>query len=104
MDVFVRTLLTYGAPVWAPLELAEVEESDTRRPLGRLAVVYRQSLRALLGVPGDVRTEVLYVLSLRWPLTVVVAKAVWRYYARIRRMVDAQESAPIVQAIRWAVG
>ena len=46
-------------------------------------------MRTLLGVPVEVRVEVLYILTLRWPLTVVMAKAVWRYYARVGRMVSS---------------
>lgn len=89
LDVFVRTILTYGAAAWAPRYLDRDQDSDTRGPLGRLAVVYRQCMRTLLGVPVEVRVEVLYILTLRWPLTVVMAKAVWRYYARVGRMVSS---------------
>lgn len=104
LDVFVRTILTYGAAAWAPRYLDRDQDSDTRGPLGRLAVVYRQCMRTLLGVPVEVRVEVLYILTLRWPLTVVMAKAVWRYYARVGRMVSSQEADPIAEVTRWAVG
>jgi hypothetical protein len=49
-DVYVRTLLTYGAPVWTPHYLDGVADPQSRTPLGQLAVRYRQGLRALLGL------------------------------------------------------
>jgi hypothetical protein len=33
-DVYVRTLLTYGAPIWTPHYLAGVADPQSRTPLG----------------------------------------------------------------------
>ena len=40
-DVYVRTLMTYGAAVWTPQFLEGLDEAHTRSPLGQLAVLYR---------------------------------------------------------------
>jgi len=102
LDVFVRTLLTYGASVWAPHYLGDLDDSRTRSPLGELAGIYRRGLKTLLGAPHDTRMEVLYILSLRWPVSLALAKATWRYYDRVRRLLGEGKQAPIVQLARWA--
>jgi hypothetical protein len=40
-DVYVRTLLTYGAPIWTPSYLGDLTDPRDRTPLGQLAVKYR---------------------------------------------------------------
>jgi hypothetical protein len=82
-DVFVRTVMMYGAPAWAPQYLEGASAPNTRTPLGQLSVTYRQGLRTLLHIPRDIRVEALYVLTLRWPVEVALAKATWRYYTRV---------------------
>jgi hypothetical protein len=64
-DVFVRTLMTYGAPFWAPQYLQGAFEPCTRTPLVQLALTYRQGLRTLLHIPRDIQVEILYILTLR---------------------------------------
>jgi hypothetical protein len=81
-----------------------VEDPNTRTPLGQLAVVYRQGLRVLLRIPVDIRVELIYILTLRWPVVVALAKATWRYYRRIQGMVAAPYPPPIGLAARWTRG
>lgn len=45
---------------------------------------YRKGLRIFSGCPVTLRSEVLYVVLLRWPLEVALAKAVWRYFHRVQ--------------------
>lgn len=82
-DVYVRTVLLFAAPVWAPggLQSSFPEEPPLLRPLG---VLYRRGLRLLVDVPIDTRTSVLYTVTCRPPLSLPMGKAVWRYYLRLR--------------------
>jgi hypothetical protein len=82
-DVMVRTHLTFAAPTWAPTYLKVGEVAPRGTPLGALAGLHRQGLRVLAGVGHQVRTEVLFVALVRWPLELLLAKAVWRYYRRV---------------------
>jgi hypothetical protein len=83
LDVYVRTLLTYGAAVWTPGLLGPMGDSPPTSPVGPLATIYRQCIRTLLGIPRDIRMEVIYTLTLRWPLELALGKATWRYYWRL---------------------
>ena len=83
LDVYVRTRLTYGAAVWTPGLLGPMGDSPPPSPVGPLATIYRQCIRTLLGIPRDIRMEVIYTLTLRWPLELALGKATWRYYWRL---------------------
>ena len=94
--------MTYGAAVWTPQFLEGLDEAHTRSPLGQLAVLYRQGLRVLLALSVDIRMELVYILTLRWPLAVALAKATWRYYRRVRDMATSEDPSPLGMAARWA--
>mgnify|MGYP006365226943 FL=1 len=40
-------------------------------------------LRSMIEASVELRLEVLYVVTVRLPLEVILAKAVWRYYRRL---------------------
>ena len=101
-DVYVRTLMTYGAAVWTPGYLEGFDEAHTRSPLGQLAVVYRQGIRVLPALSVDIRMELVYILTLRWPLAVALSKATWRYYRRVRDMAASGDPGPLGVTARWA--
>lgn len=82
-EVYVRTHLTFGAPTWAAAYLRRGEISSDRGPLGLLSITYRQGLRTMTGLDGYTRGAVLYIVTLRWPVEVALAKAVYRYYKGI---------------------
>lgn len=46
--------------------------------------------------------EIVYILTLRWPLAVAIAKAIWRYYRRVREMTTSEDPCPLGIAARWA--
>jgi hypothetical protein len=52
----------------------------------------------------DIRIEVVYLLTLRWPVTMVLAKATWRYYSQLRERQQTSRSSPLAQATQWAQG
>lgn len=83
-DVYVRSVLLFAAPVWAPTELLGVfpDESPGLRPMGLL---HRRGLRLLMGVPIDTRISVLHTVTCRPPLTLPMGKVVQRYFSRLRR-------------------
>ena len=81
-DVYVRSCLTFGAPVWAPQALRD----HYPRPapaLEQLSVLHRRGLRLLTGIPVDIRVAVLHAATCRAPLSIPLGKAVWRYFARL---------------------
>ena len=81
-DVYVRTCLLFGAPVWAPKPLVDMFPGESRDLQG-LGVLHRRGLRQFMGAPADVRTAILHVASCRAPLALPLGKAVYRYYARL---------------------
>jgi hypothetical protein len=58
----------------------------------------------LLHIPREIRVELVYILTLRWPVVVALAKATWRYYRRIQEMVAAPHPPPIGMAAKWTRG
>ena len=103
LDVYVRTLLTYGAAVWTPGLLGPMGDSSPTSPLGPLATIYRQCIRTLLRIPRDIRMEVIYILTLRWPLEVALGKASWRYYQRLGQLMGTGEEIPVATVATWAL-
>ena len=82
-EVFVRSCLLYGAGVWG-VALLPASGSLREDMTGQFGVFYRRCLRALLGVHGHLRSEIVYVLSARLPLQLYVAKVVVRMESHIR--------------------
>ena len=82
-EVFVRSCLPYGAGVWG-VALLPASGSLREDMTGQFGVFYRRCLRALLGVHGHLRSEIVYVLSARLPLQLYVAKVVVRMESHIR--------------------
>ena len=70
----MRSVLLYGCPVWGSGLLDDWGQID-RDCTGALGVFYRSCLRSLLGVSRDLRTEILFVLSARVPLRILVQKS-----------------------------
>jgi hypothetical protein len=101
-DVFVRTHMTFGAPVWAPRYLRAAAAAPRDGPLGVLAAQYRRGLRVMAGAPLELRVELLYVATLRWPLEVVLLKAAWRYFNRVQELIAREPATPIAVAAKWA--
>lgn len=56
----------------------------------------------MLALSVDIRMELVYILTLRWPLAVALAKATWRYYRRVRDMATSEDPSPLGMAARWA--
>jgi hypothetical protein len=48
--------------------------------------------------------EIIYILTLRWPVVVALAKATWRYYRRLQDIVAAPHPPPIGCVARWTRG
>jgi hypothetical protein len=82
MDIYVRSVLQFGCVVWYPPVLNDtfVDEHPQFRPLG---VLYRRLLRTMLALPSRIHNIFLYVLSNRFPLQLIVAKLVHRYFKRV---------------------
>ena len=103
LDVYVRTLLTYGAAVWTPGLLGPMGDSPPTSPIGPLATIYRQCIRTLLRIPRDIRMDIIYILTLRWPLEVSLGKASWRYYQHLGQVMGAGEGTPVATVATWAM-
>lgn len=82
LDVYVRSCLTFAAPVWAPKAILRTFPGEAHG-LAPLYVLHRRGLRIMMGAPIDVRNGILYATSCRAPLTLQLAKAIWRYYHRL---------------------
>lgn len=87
LNVFVRSCLTFAAPVWAAKPLL-ASFPDGPRALHSLYVLYNRGLRLMMGAPLDTRVAILYASACMPPLTLPLAKSVWRYFARL----DAAQS------------
>ena len=103
-DTFVRTQLTFGAALWAPKALrGGLALGVSRRTvLTPLTLHYQAGLRTMLALPVDTCLEILYAVSLRVPLQVLVAKATWRYYRRMTTLSREQQCPPIGVVAKWA--
>ena len=77
-DVYVRTSLLYGGPVWGMAYLPALGDL-VRDCMGRMGVFYCRCLRSLLGLARNTRNKVLYVLSGRGLLQLYLAKVVFRF-------------------------
>ena len=100
-DVMVRTHLTFAAATWAPAYLRLGEMAPRGTPLGALSALHRRGLRVLAGVDIQVRVEVMLVVLVHWPLELLLAKAVWRYYCRVAGL-QGKPGAPLVaQLAGW---
>ena len=75
-DIFVRTSLLYGGPVWG-MAYFPASGDLARDCMGCMGVFYRRCLRSLLGFSRNTHNQVLYVLSGRRPLQLYLAKAVF---------------------------
>ena len=70
--------------------------------MAEAATYYRQMLRITLRVRVDLRNELLYILAMRHPLEVPIAKAVWRYFTRMHSLRDKHPCPPVGMVARWA--
>ena len=95
-DTFVKTSLLYGAAVWGS-HLLPRSCSVVPDYTGKLGLFYRRSLRTLLGV-SNLRNEVVYVLSGRFPLQLYIAKYLWRYR---RSLEESPRLAGVVARWVW---
>lgn len=82
LNVFVRSCLTFGAPVWATKSLVSHFPGEPRA-LHSLYVLYHRGLRLMMGAPIDTRLAILHASACMPPLTLPLAKSVWRYFARL---------------------
>jgi hypothetical protein len=100
-DVYVRSCLTFAAPVWSPQALAGVFPRESQ-DLHCLHVLHRRGLRAMLGVARDVRNSVLHAVACRAPLTLPLAKATWRYFKRVVESEDEGYMSVLKGVCTWA--
>lgn len=63
-----------------------------------MEVRYRGGLRQLLGVRRAVRTEILLAIAARPPLTVLIKKAVFRYY---RPLLEGDQQRLVAEVATW---
>ena len=102
--VYVRTHLTFGAATWCPAYLHPGAIAQGHTPLCQLAVEHRRALRTLTQSPADIRSSILFIATLQWPLEVALAKVTYRYYHRVRQMQESNRdrSTPVAVVARWA--
>ena len=101
-DVYVRTHMTFAASIWVPEFLRVGAPTPAGSPLGCMTAYYRWGLRTLLGLHYTVRTTVIYVVTVRWPLEVVLTKAIWRYFRRTAQLRTQTATPPVATLTRWA--
>ena len=70
-EVFVRSIMQFGAPVWATpyINSSVVTEHAVLKPL---LVLHRRMLRMLLGVDRTFHNVLLYIVSGRLPLKLML--------------------------------
>ena len=77
-EAFVRSILCFGSAVWG-VGLLDPYFRYGVDHTGALGVFYRSCLRSVMGVSRDLRSEILYVLTARLPLRLLLAKSVLQY-------------------------
>ena len=99
-DALVRSNILYGAPVWSPKSLLGDwgTSSATLRPL---EVFHRRCLQTILGLPLETRNAILYITANKPPVTILIAKAAWRYFRRLNMMTSSQDLPPVGVMNRW---
>lgn len=55
----------------------------------------------MLGLDFDVRMEVVYVVAMRFPVEVLMAKAIWRYFSRAGELAGGRVCPPVGLVVRW---
>ena len=62
-------------------------------------------LRTLLSLPSRVHNVCLYVISNRFPLSVILTKLVYRYFKRVMGIVDGEgnDNVLLKNTGRWSV-
>jgi hypothetical protein len=103
-DIYVRSLMTFGAATWAPKYLQRGKLAPGETVLGKLSAQHRRGLRNLANISLEVRNEVLYVATLRWPLETIIAKVVLRYYQRVTALQSSPQPPPVALVGRWSCG
>jgi hypothetical protein len=104
LNVYVRTILQFGAPVWAPqyLHLSLASEHTVLKPV---FVAQRRYIRSLLRMDARLHNVLLYAVSNQIPLQTTLMKLVWRYYKRLdpeEREADPTEAYPALNEVaRW---
>lgn len=95
--------MTFAAATWAPVYLTQGLGIGTRRdlPMRAMSSQHVAGLRLLMSLPYTIRLEVLYAVTMRWPVEVLVAKATWRYYHRVLSLSPARDGFPIAGLARW---
>ena len=103
-DVFVRSVMQFGAPVWA-IAYMDRKVGDEHRVVQPLYTLHRQLLRALLGVDKRIPNYCLYVISGRTPVHVVLQKLCLRYYERVSEIPEGDNTyRTLHQVSEWACG
>ena len=79
LDAYVRSVLTFGAPVWG-MGVLQRQHDMVGTDAWRVDALYRRYLKQICGLPRELSTDVLHVLTCRFPARFAVGKAVWRYW------------------------
>ncbi len=82
-EVFTKTVLLFGSPVWGPSLLSHTHPLTEDR-LGPVGTFYRSCLRQLLTIPRGVRNEMVYLLAAQPPLQVTLTKNIHRYVSGLQ--------------------
>ena len=98
-DVLVRSIMLYGAPVWAPKSLYG-DWGATSIFLKPLQTFHRTCLRTLTHLPRDTRNSILYITTNKFPVTTLIAKSAWRYYKRLEDQRNPA-STPLGVVANW---
>ena len=55
----------------------------------------------MLGLYFEVRMVVVYVVAMRFPVEVLMAKAIWRYFSRAGELAGGQDCPPVGLVVWW---
>ncbi len=86
LDVYIRSILQYACPVWAPAFLLD-NISDEHQVIRPICVQQRRCIRSLLGLSYRLHNILVYIVSGRIPIKVFLVKLCWRYFQRVKSFI-----------------
>lgn len=103
-DVYVRSILQFGAAVWAPPFLLKGPFEGTSK-LQCMLVWHRTCLRSMLGLNTRTHNVLTHILAARVPMFVTLVKLCRRYYERVTQIPtlaeDSDQYMHLHQIFQW---
>ena len=102
-DSLVNSVLSYGAPIWAPSLFALAQEGQARPLADRVEQLQRRFQRAVLGLPQLTPSNLLALETGRPPLELLLFRSTVRFLFRLRAHgADSLLGRALAASLLWA--